>query len=169
MKKNLKSVVFALMVAVPLSMYAGGQNELNVQAHKDNLKPVSLSHKIMRKEVAKEEPEYIALGEFKLTAYCSCVKCCGDWAKDRPVDEEGNEVVIGASGEVLEAGVSIAVDQNVIPYGATVLINGQPYIAHDCGGAIKQNEIDVYFDDHQEAKEFGVQYAEVFLLKEGEK
>lgn len=23
------------------------------------------------------EPEYVSLGEFKLTAYCGCSKCCG--------------------------------------------------------------------------------------------
>jgi len=76
--------------------------------------------------------------------------------------------VIGASGERLIAGVSIAVDKEVIPYGSTVVINGKEYIAHDCGGAIKENRIDVYFENHQEAVKFGVQYAEVFMKERGE-
>ena len=71
-------------------------------------------------------------------------------------------------GEILEEIISIAVDKNVIPYGSKVLINGQEHIAHDCGGAIKNNRIDVYMASHEEALEFGVQYAEVFLMKEGE-
>lgn len=176
MKKEISTAVIAFVIAVPLSIYASGQAKLNAEAHKNDFRPVAevkvvelieITQEAIPEEV-EEEPEYISLGEFKLTAYCSCEKCCGKWAKNRPVDEEGNQIVIGASGEVLEAGISIAVDKNVIPYGSTVLINGQAYIAHDCGGAIKKNRIDVYFDDHQDALEFGVQYAEVFLLKEGE-
>lgn len=105
-----------------------------------------------------------SMGEFKLTAYCSCKKCCGKWALNRPKDENGKDIVYGSTGEILIAGQSIAVDPNVIPYGSELEINGQKYKAQDCGGAIKENRIDVYFDDHQSALEFGVQYAEVFLL-----
>lgn len=101
--------------------------------------------------------EPISLGEYKLTAYCSCKKCCGKWA-----DNRGPEVV-GSIGKVLTAGYSIAVDPNVIPYGSIVIINGKEYEAMDCGGAIKGNRIDVYFNSHEEALEFGVQYANVFL------
>ena len=84
----------------------------------------------------------------------------------RPVDEHGKEIVFGSSGEVLTAGVSVAVDTNVIPYGSELLINGTKYIAHDTGSRIKGNCIDVYHDDHQKAVEFGLQYAEVFLVEE---
>ena len=115
------------------------------------------------------EPELVSIGEFRLTAYCSCSKCCGKWAKDRPVDSAGNELVYGASGELLTAGYSIAVDPTVIPYGTVLLINGKEYEAMDCGGAIKDKRIDVYFNDHDEALEFGVQYAEVFIVEEVQK
>lgn len=104
-----------------------------------------------------------SLGTFKLTAYCSCQKCCGSYALNRPVDESGNEIVYGSIGVRLEAGVSIAVDPRVIPYGTQVVIDGHTYTAHDTGGNIKGSRIDVYFDDHQEAWDFGTQYAEVFI------
>jgi 3D (Asp-Asp-Asp) domain-containing protein len=100
----------------------------------------------------------VSLGEFKLTAYCSCVKCCGNWAYNRP-----NGIIYGAIWEELKEGYSIAVDPNVIPYRTEVIINGHTYKAQDCGGAIKGNRIDVYFNNHNDALEFGVQYAEVFL------
>lgn len=103
-------------------------------------------------------PEIISLGNFKLTAYCSCSKCCGEWADKRP-----DGIVYGSIGKELKAGYSIAVDPEVIPYGTVVIIDGQEYEAMDCGGAIKGNRIDIYFSDHDEALEFGVQYAEVFL------
>ena len=106
-----------------------------------------------------------SLGRFTLTAYCSCSKCCGQYALNRPVDEYGNEIVYGSIGVRLIAGVSIAVDPRVIPYGSEVVINGHTYIAHDTGGSIKGNRIDIYFNDHQEALNFGVQYAEVFMVK----
>lgn len=105
-----------------------------------------------------------SLGEFKLTAYCSCEKCCGKWELNRPKDENGKDIVYGSTGTILVAGTSIAVDPSVIPYGSQVEINGHTYTAHDTGGAINGNRIDIYFDSHQDALNFGVQYAEVFLI-----
>ena len=102
--------------------------------------------------------EPVSLGEFKLTAYCSCEKCCGIWAYNRP-----NGIVYGAIGEELKENYSIAVDPDVIPYRSEVIINGKTYKAQDCGGAIKGNRIDVYMNDHNDALKFGVQYAEVFV------
>ena len=115
-------------------------------------------------ETNVENPNLISLGRFTLTAYCSCSQCCGQYALSRPVDENGNEIVYGSIGVRLVAGVSIAVDPRVIPYGSNVVINGHTYTAHDTGGAINGNRIDVYFDNHQEALNFGVQYAEVFIV-----
>ena len=107
----------------------------------------------------------VSLGKFKLTAYCSCEVCCNEYAHNRPVDKNGNKIVYGAIGEVLKEGYSIAVDPNIIPYRTEVIINGRAYKAQDCGGAIKGNRIDIYFENHRDALEFGVQYAEVFVKK----
>lgn len=121
--------------------------------------------RIYEKPVVYEpEPVGISLGEFKLTAYCPCEECCEGWADKRPVDDYGNILVIGAAGTILREGKSIAVDPDVIPYGTKVLINGQEYVAADCGGDIKGNWIDLYMEDHERAKEYGVQYAEVYLV-----
>lgn len=109
------------------------------------------------------EPVLIDLGEYRLTAYCSCSKCCEQWASLRPLDENGEPIVYGASGKVLQAGYSIATDQSVIPYGTIVVINGREYESMDRGGAINGNRIDVYFSNHEEALQFGVQYANVFI------
>jgi 3D (Asp-Asp-Asp) domain-containing protein len=91
------------------------------------------------------------LGEFRLTAYCSCEKCCGKYALNRPLDENGNQIVYTASGEIAVAGYTIAVDPSVIPYGSEVIINGHTYIAEDCGGSVKGNKIDICFPTHYEA------------------
>lgn len=109
-------------------------------------------------EKTMKEPNLISLGMFKLTAYCPCTLCCGKWA-----DNRRNNIVYGAIGEELKENYSIAVDPDVIPYRSEVIINGKAYKAQDCGGAIKGNRIDVYFEDHDDALEFGVQYKEVFV------
>ena len=113
------------------------------------------------------EPQWISYGTYTLTAYCSCEICCGYWATTRPIDENGNPIIYTASGARAEAGTTIAVDPTVIPYGTKVKINDHIYTAHDTGGAIKGNRIDVYFDSHADAWNFGMQHAEVFILQEG--
>ena len=116
--------------------------------------------------VTEPEIEYISLGEFRITAYCACKKCCGVWADSRPLDRSGNPIVYGASGNRLLAGYSIAVDPDVIPYGTKVYIDGREYIAHDTGGAIDGNRIDFYMGSHEDALAWGVRYREVFVVKE---
>lgn len=110
---------------------------------------------------AETEPQLISMGTFTVTAYCSCEKCCGEWASNRP-----NGVVYGASGEQLIADYSIATDVEVIPYGETILINDQEYVAHDCGGAIQGKRIDIYMSSHEKALEWGVQNIEIFKVVE---
>lgn len=115
-------------------------------------------------EEANEETDgLVSLGYFVLTAYCSCPECCGEYAYSRPLDEYGNPIVYTASGAVASAGTTIAVDPSVIPYGTSVIIDGHTYIAQDTGGAIVGNRIDVYFDNHEDAWNFGYQEAEVFV------
>lgn len=140
-------------------------NEIKQEIYK-SVEPKVL--KIIEKDACEaSEPETAlskkSLGEFKLTAYCSCEKCCGVWAKNRPTDKNGNVIVVGSVGIPLVPGVSVAVDPSVIPYGSLIEINGKEYSADDCGGAINGNRIDVYFAEHEEALRFGVQYAEVFV------
>lgn len=104
------------------------------------------------------EPVLEELGEFRLTAYCACRKCCG---KDPGDFGYG----VTASGVVVEAGRTIAVDSSVIPLGSEIVIDGHTYVAEDTGSAIKGNRIDIYFDTHQEALNFGVQYADIYIIK----
>lgn len=106
-----------------------------------------------------------SLGEYKLTAYCSCEKCCGYWATIRPVDSEGNPIVYTADGSVAKHGVTVAADKD-IPFGTVLMIDGHEYTVQDRGGAIKGKRIDIYFDSHEAAKEFGVKYMEIFLKEE---
>lgn len=116
-------------------------------------------------EPIPEEPLLESLGEYRITAYCPCEICCGNWAKNRPTDENGNLLVYTASGELAVEGVTIAADTSILPFGTEVIIDGNKYIVQDRGRVIKNNRIDVYFENHQDALEFGVQYKEVFIKR----
>lgn len=112
-----------------------------------------------------EEPKLVCLGTYKLTAYCGCSKCCGKWGENRPVDEYGKTIVKTAGGYRAVEGVTVAADISILPYGTKVIINGHEYTVQDRGGVINGNKIDIYFESHQAALEFGVQYAEVYVYE----
>ena len=65
-------------------------------------------------------------------------------------------------GNLLRKGIA-AVDPNVIPLGTRLYIPGYA-IADDTGGAIKGNNIDLAFDSHAEAIQFGRQRITVNIL-----
>lgn len=126
--------------------------------------PETTAETIAETEPAAEPiPQYTSMGTFMLTAYCSCEHCCDEYALNRPKDENGNPIVYTANMSVAKQGVTVAADTNVLPFGTSLLIDGHEYIVQDRGGAIQGNRIDVYFDSHEEALVFGVQYKEVFV------
>lgn len=91
--------------------------------------------------------------EVLATAYCGCVQCCG------------KSDCITATGTRATEGRTIAADPRVIPYGTHVLIDGHEYIVEDCGSAINGNRIDIYFESHEDALQFGVQTVTVEILQ----
>lgn len=107
-------------------------------------------------EIKTLEPELTSLGSFNVTAYCCCKECCGK-APTHPA------YGLTASGTKATEGRTIAVDPSIIPLGTTVYLNGVPYIAEDTGSAIKGKKIDLFINNHQRAKVFGVQEMEVKL------
>ena len=93
---------------------------------------------------------------------CSCEKCCGSWALNRP-----DGIVYTASGAVAEQGVTIAADWDVLPPGTVVYIDGLgERVVQDRGGAIKGNAVDIYFEDHDEALVFGRQAVRLYIIEE---
>ena len=112
-----------------------------------------------------EEPPVVhgvdVLGEFAIVAYCPCEACCGEWALNRP-----DGIVYTASGAEAQAGVTVAVDPDVIPLGSKVYIDGLGwYVAQDTGN-FTGKVIDVYMTDHAEAVEFGRRDAVVGIMED---
>jgi len=94
--------------------------------------------------------------EWKITAYCSCVKCCGK--------SDG----ITASGKKVKYGYIAC---NWLPFGTIVEIKGMgKFKVMDRGAkslfGSKSNHIkhlDVWFPSHSQAKQFGVKWKEVSI------
>lgn len=93
----------------------------------------------------------------RVTAYCPCDYCCGDWADG-----------ITANGHVIEQGDRFVAADRRYSFGTKLLIPGynstQVVKVFDRGGAIKNNRLDVFFNTHQEALEWGVQHLDVKVL-----
>lgn len=92
----------------------------------------------------------------EVTAYCPCELCCGP-----------NAIGLTASGKHVSYndGRFVAADTDVLPFGTKLSIPGycagEAVEVIDRGGAIKGNKLDVYFDDHQTALEWGRRMVEV--------
>lgn len=167
-KKPLGGILVTAAIITMLGF--AGHDDLKEAQAKDLTHQVELKSELKRelKQELKQEvkQEWKSLGEFKITAYCSCKKCCGVWAKNRPLDENGKEIVYTASGERAEVGKTIAVDTSVIPFGTEVRIVDTVYTAQDTGSAVKGNVIDIYFDSHEDAVKHGAKYLEVEVRNE---
>ena len=164
LKENIISGLIGASLAIPISLVAinnptqtKASNPVvkyeiatvraceKVEVIEDNVTPAVSTPKVSEKK---------DLGSFKVTAYCHCVNCCGK--------SDG----ITASGTKVKEGRTIAVDPDVIPLGSKVELDGHTYIAEDVGGAIKGNKIDLYFNTHDEALKWGVQYKNIKLLED---
>ena len=90
-------------------------------------------------------------GKYKVTAYCSCIKCCG----------KTNGIT--ASGTMATANRTVAAPSS-FAFGTKIVMNGQTYVVEDRGGAIQGNRIDLYMNSHSEALAWGVRYLDVEVL-----
>ena len=88
------------------------------------------------------------LGKFKITAYCNG-SCCS-----------GHSSGLTASGTVPVQGRTVAM--NGIPFGTKLKINGSVYTVEDRG--VPYGHVDIYFESHEDAMEFGRMYADVYQV-----
>lgn len=165
-KNILVVVAFAVILIIVISALLGmGTSSSEVDRSDETTIEASVKSSPSTEQITEEvkEPEVISLGEYRLTAYCGCSKCCGKWGENRPLDESGKPIVYTANMSIAKEGVTIAADINILPYGTKVIIDGHEYIVQDKGGVINGNRIDIYFESHQDALNFGVQYKEIYI------
>lgn len=146
------AAAFALLFSPVLTAKAEDAPKKAVETRKAEM--------LYTEETAEEVPALTSLGEFTVTHYCPCSRCCGRWADG-----------ITATGTVATEGRTIAVDPDVIPLGSRVAVfydDGRIsyYIAEDTGSQILGNKIDVCIADHTRARELGVTGASVYIVNE---
>ena len=169
-KKKLKIVMpYIILIGIVLLIFGIGfligRLCVPTKAKDDTTQIINSTVSTTEETIVETEPPIEWL-EFRVTAYCPCEKCCGKWATLRPKDENGQPIVYGATGIVLQSGVSVAADTSVYPMGTVLEIQGfGKFIVQDRGGSIKGNRIDIYFDNHDEAVDFGVQTIKVRVIK----
>ena len=89
---------------------------------------------------------------YKITAYCSCSKCCGKTTGRT------------ASGTQATAGRTVAAPAK-FAFGTKLNIGGHIYTVEDRGGAIQGNRIDIYVNSHSAALQWGVKYLPVSVAQ----
>ena len=171
-RKGVITLGFAFAVAIILSgvgfaraysiQAAYDEQSQQMQLYKDELNEAQNSiqentkYKAMYECVAVEKDQlqkqvdelskWKSLGQFTITYYWPGEDCYGK---------------LTSTGTIAKEGKTIAVDPSIIPYGSTIKINGNEYIAEDCGGAIKGNKIDVFVENPKMEK----QVTEVYLKR----
>ena len=109
----------------------------------------------------------------EVTGYCKCGHCCG-WNRNflmQPVYASGpqagerKKVGITACGTKAKPG-TIAADTNVFPFGTRIRVPGYGWgTVEDRGGAIKGGRLDLFFDSHEEALQWGRRNVEVEVIR----
>lgn len=157
LRRNALLVILAVLCAVAVVIAASLDNTGDDPTRVLPLQEPTVVEPVERPPVSNGME---VLGEFALTAYCPCEICCGQWALNRP-----DGIVYTASGEEAVAGVTVAVDPDVIPLGTEIYIVDMGWYTAQDTGNFAGNVIDIYFDDHEAAREFGRQNA-IVAIKE---
>ena len=142
-------------MAVEIAEAAQTEAEENAKKAEEGAeKEAEEARKAAEAEAAAREAEAIAsaecLGNFTLTAYCNCASCCGT---------AGNAT---ASGVMPTSGHTVAMGG--VDFGTKLLINGKVYTVEDRG--TPYGHVDIFFDSHEEALQFGMSSADVYLVPE---
>lgn len=176
-RANLEAIAFiafVLMIGILLGSAVTAQTE-------ETDKPEPVEARVVQydpppepmPEIIVEEPMRRLHGSCRITAFCACSVCCGEWANNRPLDENGDPIVYGASGKELTPGVSVACS---LPYGTKLEIDGLPgtYIVEDRTAEWIQDKyngmtVDIYMDSHEACYELLAgkpEWMDVYVVEE---
>jgi len=105
-------------------------------------------------ELAAQHSSEHQIIKMRVTAYCPCEKCCGEYSDG-----------VTACGHRIQPGDAfVAADKNYA-FGTQMSIpgynNNQPVKVLDRGGAIRGDRLDVFFHSHEEALQWGVKHLDV--------
>lgn len=104
-------------------------------------------------ETQEEGTHTVSYGIFEITGYCDCSICTG-----------ANHLTY--SETVPKAGHTVAADLQVFPLGSRLQIGDCIYTVEDTGKGLKGKKIDIFYNTHEEALEWGRRSMEVYLVEE---
>ena len=154
-----KSVLIAIFVVMFICVswyfagtsYVNGNNNMTllsttVDSAKHNVKRIKTSN-----STGLDQWQTI---QMRVTAYCPCPKCCGSYSDG-----------VTACGYKISHGDCFVAADKTYPFGTEMIIpgykGGKIVKVLDRGGVIRGNRLDVFFNSHQEALEWGVRYLDV--------
>lgn len=101
-------------------------------------------------EPVNTSPERTYYGACRITFFCPCSQCCGQWA--------GGPT---ASGAMPTAGWTVA--NGSLPFGTLVEIEGHTYCVEDRG--VSGDQFDIFVNSHEEALQRGLYYTDVYVIE----
>ena len=133
-----------------------------VQEFEDYRAQVALDRTMEEAAYLQQMAAYEAVGMYQYIGTCTLTAYC--------CESKGNPHICGTGTGLTASGLPVApgmvaVDPSIIPLGSTVIINGVSYLAADTG--VTGYHIDIAIQTHEEAEEFGVSSAEVWIIPPG--
>jgi len=105
----------------------------------------------------KDNIEHSEILLMRVTAYCPCSKCCGEYA----------DGITACGHRIRPRDAFVAADEK-FAFGSKLIVpgynEGRLVKVLDRGGSIKGNRLDVFFHTHEEALQWGVKYLEVKII-----
>lgn len=157
MRKTIKTIgIYAVMLLpLVLFMFPFYKDLYEQLQRQEEVKAETIRYTVSAPEYNSEpliNEEHI-IHIMRTVAYCPCEKCCG-W-----------NTGITYSGTVATQGRTVACNLDKFPIGTKLMIDGHEYIVEDTGH-LSENMIDIYFDSHEEALQYGSQWKAVEVIEE---
>lgn len=157
MKANLRKV-FAIAAMTAMCTFASsfaaiaGPADDIIDTTAEKVTEVQKVEETPSAPVAADSADKTYLGTYKATAYCNCSRC----------SSSGTDLT--ASGVLPKAKHTISANLREFGFGTKLLIDGIVYTVEDTG-SFGPGAVDIYFDTHQQALNYGVHYVDVYLVK----
>lgn len=103
-----------------------------------------------QKFIYQQTKEY--LGDYRVTFYCSCSSCCGEWA--------GGPTASG----VMPSANHTAACGDQIPFGTVLYVQGLGYYVCEDRG-VGNGCIDIYVSGHDEIPSWGLDYLPTYKVQ----
>lgn len=149
-KIGLRHVVVAILIScvfIFLGFQQGSKEKAFAETNIIIELPTTEPNTVLPITEPNDVPEW-EIVVMNVSAYCPCSICCGNFADG-----------ITASGYKIKEGDVFVAAPTKYPFGTEMIVPGyagdEVVKVKDIGGAIKGNKLDVYFDTHKEALEWG--------------